>query len=150
MSTTRIGVIPNPRYQKSGTKSYVHAMRKYGFNPTKDGPYFIGTRMQQTGRQFTDKPVGGRVHFRQVLQKRSADNQTGLVSADDVQNDAMYLAEVGIGTPAQNLKLDFDTGSADLWVSPILILLPPIRKCARLTKLEDMVYKVTISYSFPV
>ncbi|KAJ5976115.1 hypothetical protein N7481_009822 [Penicillium waksmanii] len=116
MSTTRIRVVPNPRYQKSGTKSYVYAMRKYGFNPTKKGPYFIGPMMQQTGRQFTNKPVGGRAHVRQVLQKKSADDQVGQVGADDVQNDAMYLAEVEIGTPAQKLNLDFDTGSADLWV----------------------------------
>lgn len=121
MSTTRIRIVPNPRYQKSGTKSYVYAMRKYGFNPTKKGPYFIGAVMQQTGRQFTDKPVGGRAHVRQVLQKKSADDEVGQVGADDVQNDAMYLAEVGIGTPTQKLNLDFDTGSADLWVSSIRI-----------------------------
>ncbi|KAJ5640623.1 hypothetical protein N7528_000248 [Penicillium herquei] len=114
---TKIKVIANPRYQKSGTKSYVHMMRKYGFNPTKPGPYFLGKTLQQTGRQYTDKAIGGRVHMRQVLQKKSADtDQVGEVSADDVQNDSMYLAQVGIGSPAQNLNLDFDTGSADLWV----------------------------------
>ncbi|KAJ5972018.1 uncharacterized protein N7479_001936 [Penicillium vulpinum] len=115
--TTRINLIANPRYQKSGTKSYLHAMRKYRFSPTKGGPYFLGTTMVQTGRQFTNKPVGGRARLQQVLQKKSAvSDQVGQVGAHDVQNDSMYLAEVSIGTPAQKLTLDFDTGSADLWV----------------------------------
>lgn len=93
-------------------------MRKYRFNPTQPGPYFLGNAMQQTGRQYTDKAIGGRVHMRQVLKKKSVDtDQVGEVGAEDVQNDSMYLAQVGIGSPAQNLNLDFDTGSADLWVS---------------------------------
>ncbi|KAJ5892439.1 Aspergillopepsin-1 [Penicillium tannophilum] len=117
MSATKIKIIANPHYKKSGTKSYVHLMRKYRFNPTQPGPYFLGNAMQQTGRQYTDKAVGGRVHMRQVLQKKSVDtDQVGEVGAEDVQNDSMYLAQVGIGSPAQNLNLDFDTGSADLWV----------------------------------
>lgn len=152
MSTSRIRAVPNPRYQKSGTKSYVYAMRKYGFNPTKQGPYFIGTTMQQTGRQFTNKPVGGRAHVRQVLQKKSADDQVGQVGADDVQNDAMYLAEVEIGTPSQKLNLDFDTGSADLWVSLILIYMLSVEAPAysKLTNVKGMVDRIAICHSGPV
>lgn len=52
----------------------------------------------------------------------STTGQSGEVQATDVQNDSMYLCPVQIGTPAQTLMLDFDTGSADLWVSRSRIL----------------------------
>lgn len=116
--TTKINLIANSHYKKSGTKSYLYAMRKYRFSPTKDGPYSLGTTMVQSGRPFTRKPIGGRARLQQVLQKKSADSdQIGQVGPDDVQNDSMYLAEVGIGTPVQTLNLEIDTASADLWVS---------------------------------
>lgn len=116
--TTRIKLTTNPHYEKSGTKSYLYAMRKFRFNPTKGGPYFFGNTMVQSGRPFTNKPVGGRVRLKRVLQKNIAGtDQVEQVSAGDVQNDSMYLAEVGVGTPAQKLSLSFDTGSTNLWVS---------------------------------
>ena len=56
-----------------------------------------------------------------VLQKMSpTGDQTGEVPAEDSQNDSEYLCPVSIGTPAKTFTLDFDTGSADLWVSTIL------------------------------
>lgn len=118
---TKIKLIPNLNFKRSGTKSYVHMMRKYRFKPTKPGPYTLSSTLQQTGRPYTDKAIGGRAHVRQVLRKTTtASGEVGEVPAEDVQNDSEYLATVGIGTPAQNLKLDFDTGSADLWVRVLM------------------------------
>jgi hypothetical protein len=117
MTPTKIPLKLNPHYHKSGTKSYVHLMRKYRFNPTKEGPYFMGGKLEQMGRPYTDQVIGGHAHVQQVLRKKAIDSdQVGELGAFDVQNDLMYLAEVGIGTPAQTVQLDFDTGSADLWV----------------------------------
>jgi Eukaryotic aspartyl protease len=119
---TRIKLTVNPKYQRNGTKSYAHLLRKYRFSPTKDGPFFHGTRLEQQDRYipFTNCkiPLGGKVRIVSVLQKKEG-GQIGEVSADDIQNDSMYLATVEIGVPAQSLNLDFDTGSADLWVGYI-------------------------------
>ncbi|KAF9960975.1 hypothetical protein BGZ72_005278 [Mortierella alpina] len=40
---------------------------------------------------------------------------SGSVPLVDVQNDLEYYGTVSVGTPAQNFKLDFDTGSSDIW-----------------------------------
>lgn len=47
---------------------------------------------------------------------QSAKREQGTAVANSDQNDLEYLVQVSIGTPAQNLNLDFDTGSSDLWV----------------------------------
>lgn len=48
-----------------------------------------------------------------MIDNNNNDGHMGEVPAQDIQNDTMYLADVSIGTLAQVLKLDFDTGSAD-------------------------------------
>ncbi|KAF7720809.1 hypothetical protein EC973_006009 [Apophysomyces ossiformis] len=75
-------------------------------------------------------PLSGNPHFTRnatasVLRAKSkyakyvthAFSGTGVVPMTDHLYDVMYYGEVQIGTPPQTLKLDFDTGSSDLWIA---------------------------------
>jgi len=39
----KIPLVHNKNYQRHGTKSYVYLLNRFGFQPTKPGPYFHAT-----------------------------------------------------------------------------------------------------------
>ena len=78
----------------------------------------MGNKVQQQGKLGLNHLIGGRACMQLALQKKyPTSSQDGNVPVVDQQNDSEYLCSVVVGTPGQKFNLDFDTGSADLWVS---------------------------------
>ncbi|KAI1851557.1 hypothetical protein JX265_012361 [Neoarthrinium moseri] len=83
--------VRNPHYVKSGAHALAKAYRKYG----KPLPESLVTALNNS-------------HAKRAT--------TGSAVTTPEDSDTEYLTPVSIGTPATTLNLDFDTGSADLWV----------------------------------
>jgi len=101
----------NERWAPNGAMDYARSARRYKFGPTAHTPVFYSHKHGVVMRRHH-----GRVHH--PGKSTTAPNMTGEgeVTAEDIQNDLEYACPVTIGTPGVTLKLDFDTGSSDLWV----------------------------------
>ncbi|CAK7245028.1 MAG: hypothetical protein STHCBS139747_006594 [Sporothrix thermara] len=120
LGLTRVTALANKNFKPNGKKAYLKAMRKFGIRPTLPGIYQMGIRIPDEAQDHKIKKEEEDAENQripsEVLLKKTDDGTLGEVPAEDQLNDLEYLCEVSIGTPAQKLKLDFDTGSADLWV----------------------------------
>ncbi|KAK0663276.1 Endothiapepsin [Lasiodiplodia hormozganensis] len=85
--------VRNTKHVKSGPRALAKAYVKYGIP--------ISPELEAAVSNATSSAV-----------KRA----TGSATTTPTEYDSEYLTPVSIGTPAQVLNLDFDTGSSDLWV----------------------------------
>ncbi|CAK7273385.1 hypothetical protein SEPCBS57363_005626 [Sporothrix epigloea] len=103
-----VAAVPSPRADITGGTT-VQQVRKAGY--VRNGPlslYKIYLKYGMTPPESLEKYVKSL-----GLTKRSE----GSVTASPTDTvDSEYTIPVSIGTPAQVLQLDLDTGSADLWV----------------------------------
>ncbi|KAK1569777.1 eukaryotic aspartyl protease [Colletotrichum navitas] len=93
-SSFSVEQVRNPRYVRSGPLALAKAYRKFKVPLPQD--------LANVVANITAAGVGKRA--------------TGSVTTTPAEFDVEYLSPVQIGTPAQTLTLDFDTGSSDLWV----------------------------------
>jgi hypothetical protein len=57
-SLSKVALIGNPKYKASGIQSYVWLLRKYGFKPTRAGPYQHSKASNALVKQLADGTTG--------------------------------------------------------------------------------------------
>lgn len=93
---------------KNGPAQLVRAYLKYGAAVPED----LSSAVSRIRNKIISDLQSVRLPSLPIKDKRT----TGSAPATPEEYDVEYLTPVQIGTPPQTLNLDFDTGSADLWV----------------------------------
>jgi len=70
-----------------------------------------------------------------------ATGSSGSESIINYQGDSEYYGTVSVGTPAQNFKLDFDTGSSDIWFPSSTCNTAACKKHTRFNSAKSSTYK---------
>ncbi|KAM0274241.1 hypothetical protein ACHAQH_008039 [Verticillium albo-atrum] len=110
-ATGYAAVVPKIGIPDQGTFS-VRAVPNPGFE-NRNGAIALAKAYNKFGKAA---PADVAAAAANATESRLARRTTGSATTSPEDSDVEYLTPVQIGTPAQNLILDFDTGSSDLWV----------------------------------
>lgn len=81
------------------------------------GPLSVKKTYLKYGKPVPDWLEAAVANFTSGLDLDFGKRTTGSATTTPIDDlDDAYVTPVSIGTPAQTLNLDFDTGSSDLWV----------------------------------
>ena len=102
---SKVDSLHNPSYRFHRSSQYIRTLLKYKITPTHPDSLPVQELISKEGR---------------VLRK---DVNLGLVPASFIQAEGFYQSQVtiGEGSDSRTFILDFDTGSADLWVFSTLL-----------------------------
>ncbi|KAI1361081.1 aspartic peptidase domain-containing protein [Xylaria arbuscula] len=106
--------VANPIKTKIGTKAgsfTVNQVSNAAFKP--HGAFQLAKAYNKYGAKM---PEGLAKTVAKYKAAKKAKRDSGSATTTPEQYDIQYLTPVEIGTPAQTLNLDFDSGSSDLWV----------------------------------
>ncbi|KAJ5159730.1 aspergillopepsin A-like aspartic endopeptidase [Penicillium canariense] len=136
----RIERVKRSDYVAHGPSALRKAYRKFGIAPTNF-----------TGIELSDFEPFNLTKSAVTTNQNNVDepDQTGAVSATSVQGDVEFVSPVTIG--GQTVTMDFDTGSADMYVFPhqfilplritVMINLSPFRRWVMNSKLQASMIK---------
>ncbi|KAG2220451.1 hypothetical protein INT45_004193 [Circinella minor] len=79
-------------------------------------------RAQSKYARYYDAPLHGNVYGADDIRINTVQKQNGAIPLNESGYDLEYYGTVSVGTPSQKLKLNFDTGSSDLWFACIKCL----------------------------
>nr|CDP22310.1 Putative endothiapepsin precursor [Podospora anserina S mat+] len=113
--TASLTQVHNPKFVRNGPLELERTLRKYGAPVPHDLKAAV-KRVRRARNQKRAESEGA-----DDDDDDDDENDRGSVQNSPKSYDVEYLMPVSLGTPAQQLNLDLDTGSSDFWVFSTLL-----------------------------